>query len=251
MLYRRFQEFILVRQGSGNARNGIFQYLPVDLIGSALSDDVDRDQPVDDGPVSVVLGTHPVIFRIFHELNGNWFWWGGKNCTPDELKQLWHFTVSYLRDQKQVHNLLYAYNTDKFSDAAAWLERYPGDEWTDIAGFDIYQRGNNESFATEFGQMLTTLDSIAAAHSKIPALTEFGYNGLPDSNWWTSTFLKTLEGHKVAYTMAWRNAGDKPGGQHEFYVPYKGQASASDFIKFYEDKRTFFQQEAAKEKMYQ
>jgi hypothetical protein len=192
----------------------------------------------------------PVIFRIFHELNGSWFWWGGKNCTPDELKQLWHFTVSYLRDQKQVHNLLYAYNTDKFSDAAAWLERYPGDEWTDVAGFDIYQRGNNESFSTEFGQMLTTLDSIALQHGKIPALTEFGYNGLPDSNWWTSTFLKTLEGHKVAYTMAWRNAGDKPGGQHEYYVPYKGQASSADFIKFFESPLTLFQKDATKENLY-
>src|SRR5690242_6908752 len=26
----------------------------------------------------------PVLFRPFHELNGNWFWWGGKNCTPAE-----------------------------------------------------------------------------------------------------------------------------------------------------------------------
>ncbi|HEX3935003.1 MAG TPA: glycosyl hydrolase, partial [Puia sp.] len=113
----------------------------------------------------------PVIFRIFHELNGDWFWWGGKNCTPEELKQLWHFTVAYLRDKKQVHNLLYAYNTDKFASAEAWLERYPGDEWTDISGFDIYQRGDNASFSADFGRMLTTLESIAAEHHKIPALT--------------------------------------------------------------------------------
>jgi hypothetical protein len=25
----------------------------------------------------------PVIFRPFHELNGSWFWWGEKNCSPD------------------------------------------------------------------------------------------------------------------------------------------------------------------------
>ena len=174
----------------------------------------------------------PVIFRIFHELNGNWFWWGGNNCTPEELKQLWHFTVSYLRDKKEVHNLLYAYNTDKFASPEAWLEKYPGDEWTDIAGFDIYQRGDNASFSTEFGRMLTMLETLAAQHHKIPALTEFGYNGLPDSSWWTSTFLKTLEGHKIAYAMAWRNAGEKPDGQHEFYVAYKGQGSAADFIIF-------------------
>jgi len=222
----------------GGEKNALYKSWLDKVAGFMLSLKDDRGRPI------------PVIFRIFHELNGSWFWWGGKNCTPDELKQLWHFTVSYLRDQKQVHNLLYAYNTDKFSDAAAWLERYPGDEWTDVAGFDIYQRGNNESFSTEFGQMLTTLDSIAAVHGKIPALTEFGYNGLPDSNWWTSTFLKTLEGHKIAYTMAWRNAGDKPGGQHEYYVPYKGQASSADFIKFFESPLTLFQKDATKENLY-
>ncbi len=29
----------------------------------------------------------PVVFRPFHELNGSWFWWGKKHCTPDELKK--------------------------------------------------------------------------------------------------------------------------------------------------------------------
>lgn len=43
----------------------------------------------------------PVIFRPFHELNGSWFWWGKNHCTPDEIKQLWHFTVAYLRDTKK------------------------------------------------------------------------------------------------------------------------------------------------------
>jgi Glycosyl hydrolase family 26 len=65
----------------------------------------------------------PVIFRPFHELNGSWFWWGGKNCTPDELKQLYRFTETYLRDVKNVHNLLYAYNTDKFYSREEYLEK--------------------------------------------------------------------------------------------------------------------------------
>ncbi|HEY6900609.1 MAG TPA: glycosyl hydrolase [Puia sp.] len=195
----------------------------------------------------------PVIFRIFHELNGNWFWWGGKNCTPEELKQLWQFTVSYLRDTKQVHNLLYAFNTDRFTNEAAWLERYPGDEWVDVAGFDIYQAydiAKNEDFKKAFDQMLTTLEQLAGAHRKIPAVTEFGYNGIPDDSWWTQTFLKTIKNHKIAYVMAWRNAGEKPDGKQEFYVPYKGQQSATDFKKFYDDPQTLFQKEASKENWY-
>jgi len=192
----------------------------------------------------------PVILRLFHELNGNWFWWGGKNCTPDELKRLWHFTVGYLRDEKGLHHLLYAYNTDRFTSEEAWLEKYPGDEWVDIAGFDIYQRGPNASFIQEFSKTLGLLEKIATEHKKIPALTEFGYNSLPDSSWWTGVFLKALEGHKLAYVMAWRNAGVKQDGSSEFYVPYKGQASAADFREFYKNSHTLFQKDLEREKIY-
>ena len=65
----------------------------------------------------------PVIFRPYHELNGNWFWWGGKNCTPDEFKKLWTFTVSYLRDEKKLHHLLYAYNTDRYASKEDYLQK--------------------------------------------------------------------------------------------------------------------------------
>jgi hypothetical protein len=188
----------------------------------------------------------PVIFRPFHELNGSWFWWGGKNCTPEEIKKLYQFTETYLRDVRKVHNLIYAYNTDRFSDEAAYLERYPGDEWVDLIGFDIYQGNNivkNELFAEELNKSLGILENIAAVRNKIPALTEFGYNGLPDSSWWTNTFLKAIGAHHIAYALAWRNAGIKSAGQYEFYVPYKGQASAKDFEQFYKSSQTIFQKD--------
>lgn len=126
----------------------------------------------------------PVIFRPFHELNGSWFWWGKNNCTTDEIKQLYQYTEKYLRDIKQVHNLLYAFNTDKFYSGEEFLERYPGDDYVDIIGFDIYQANNtssNDQFIQRANDMFGLLDSIADIHNKIPALTEFGYNTLPDS----------------------------------------------------------------------
>jgi len=195
----------------------------------------------------------PVIFRPFHELNGDWFWWGGKNCTPEEIKQLYRFTENYLRDEKNVHNLLYAFNTDRFASKEAYLERYPGDEWVDIIGFDIYQGNSirkNETFIQEFDKTLTTLEGIAIERNKIPVLTEFGFNGLPDSTWWTKVFLKTLETHHIAYVLAWRNAGTKSQTQFEYYVPYKGQASEKDFVQFYKSEKTLFQKDVAKEKIY-
>jgi len=196
----------------------------------------------------------PVIFRPFHELNGDWFWWGGKNCTPDDLKQLYQFTESYLRDTKNVHNLLYAYNTDKFYSKEEYLRRYPGDEWVDIIGFDIYQAYNTASspdFIKHAGNMLATLDSIATEHHKIPALTEFGYNGLKDSVWWTKTFLKAVAPYRISYALAWRNAGFRTADQYEFYVPYKGQLSSGDFVEFYKNGKTLFQKDIVKENLYQ
>jgi hypothetical protein len=194
----------------------------------------------------------PVIFRPFHELNGSWFWWGKNYCSPEELKRAYQFTVTYLRDSKNVHNLLYAFNTDRFSSDAEYMERYPGNEWVDVLGFDIYQRGNdNAGFTGDMDRMLGMLEKIAAEKNKIPALTEFGYNSIPDSTWWTQTFWKGIGDHHISYALSWRNAGVKKGGGFECYVPYKGQASAKDFIELYENKKTFFEKDIAKEKVYQ
>ncbi len=193
----------------------------------------------------------PVIFRPFHELNGSWFWWGGKNCTPDKIKQLYQYTEKYLRDVKGVHHLLYAFNTDKFYSADEFLERYPGDDYADVTGFDIYERNGNNAFMKDANNMLSMLDSIASAHNKIPALTEFGYGGLPDATWFTSTLLPVLKAHKISYALSWRNAGAKLDGSTEFYLPYKGHASADDFVKFCNDDKIWLQKDAAKEKLYQ
>lgn len=183
----------------------------------------------------------PVIFRPFHELNGSWFWWGKNHCTPDELKQLYRFTVDYLRNEKNIHHLLFAYNTDRFASKEEYLERYPGDEYVDVVGFDIYQRNEgNKKFIEELNKTLTTLESIAVEKKKIPALTEFGYGTVPDSTWWTKTLWEGLRNHKISYALAWRNAGKKDGGEMEFYMPYKGHLSAENFNSFYQLKETLF-----------
>jgi hypothetical protein len=176
----------------------------------------------------------PVILRLFHELNGSWFWWGKNQCSPEEMIQLWRYTVHYFKTEKNIHHLLYAYNTDKFYSGEEFLERYPGDAVIDIIGFDIYQKNpikENHAFAGFLGRDLDMLDSIAFAHHKIPALTEFGYNEVPDSSWWTKVFLPTVASRQIVYALAWRNAGKKQNGYAEYYVPYPGAESATDFKK--------------------
>src|SRR5450432_606591 len=176
----------------------------------------------------------PIILRLFHKLNGGWFWWGKNQCTADEMKQLWRYTIHYLRNEKKIHHLLYAFNTDKFYSGSEYVERYPGDELIDILGFDVYQGGqlkDNHAFAVFLNRGLDLIDSIALSHHKIPALTEFGYNQVPDSSWWTKVFYPAIANHQIVYALAWRNAGKKQSGNAEYYVPYAGSASASDFKK--------------------
>jgi len=197
----------------------------------------------------------PVILRLFHELNGNWFWWGKDHCTPEEFKELWHFTISYLRDTRHIHQLLYAYNTDRFSSKEDYLLKYPGNEWVDVLGFDIYQRRagaeGNEEFIHSADTMLTMLTEIASERNKIPALTEFGFGQVPDSTWWTNVLLKALDHHKISYALAWRNAGFEPSGEAEFYLPYKGQISAKDFLKFYKQSNILFQKKLNYKSVYE
>jgi hypothetical protein len=197
----------------------------------------------------------PVILRLFHELNGNWFWWGGDHCTPGEFKQLWQFTVSYLRDTKNIHQCLYAYNTDRFNSKEDYLLKYPGDEWVDVIGFDIYQREGgtkgNAQFTKDMDHMLTMLEDIAAEKKKIPALTEFGYAHVPDSTWWTNVFYKALSHHKISYALAWRNAGFNKAGIADFYVPYKGQISEKDFKEFSQKPNILFQKDLNFKKVYE
>jgi Glycosyl hydrolase family 26 len=195
----------------------------------------------------------PVILRLFHELNGGWFWWGKDQCSPDEMKQLWRYTIHYLRNEKKLHNLLYAFNTDKFNSGSEYIERYPGDDLIDIMGFDIYQANtlrDNTAFIHLFSKDLNLLDSVASSHHKIPALTEFGYNEVPDSTWWTKVFFPTVATHQIVYALAWRNAGKKQSGNAEYYVPYPGAASAPDFKKMSESGKILFENGIKSKNMY-
>lgn len=194
----------------------------------------------------------PVLFRPFHELNGNWFWWGSRYCTPDEYKRLWQFTIGYLRHTKGLHHLIYTFNTDKFSNREEYLERYPGNSWVDVIGFDIYQREMaKEEYTKAMHSMLANLTAIASDSKKLPALTEFGGNNATDAKWWTGTFLPILKKYRLSYVLAWRNAGKKADGSLEYYVPFPGEASEKDFKKLFSNKGFLFQKRASKLNLYE
>ncbi len=189
--------------------------------------------------------TVPMIFRPYHEFDGDWFWWGRSHCTTEEFTTLWKFTVSYLRDSLSVHNFIYAFSPDnKFYSEAEYMDRYPGNEWVDIVGFDDYgDFGRFGIYKLDSGiAKLKIVNDFAKKTNKLAAFTETGLESIPNATWWTETLLKSLKKNKLelAYVLVWRN--DETSPTH-YYAPYPGQVSEEDFIKFYKDPYTMFEKD--------
>ena len=178
----------------------------------------------------------PVLFRPFHEMTGNWFWWCKNACTPEEFISLWRFTVSYLKNEKNLHQLIYVYNTAEFNSAADFLKRYPGNNYADVLSFDQYQfdgKDGNAAFQSSLNKRLAILNLLANENNKLAALAETGFESIPDSVWWTKTMWPLLKKSNLSYVLVWRNHGFMPStGKMHYYAPFPGQASANDFIKF-------------------
>lgn len=195
----------------------------------------------------------PILFRPFHELTGNWFWWGKNTCSPEELIKAWQFTVNYLRNEKKLHNLIYVYNTNDFANEKEFLERYPGDDMVDIVSFDMYQfeNQNKNTFINAVKKSLSILTKIAREKKKLAAFAETGYEAIPEPKWWTETLWPAIKDYPLAYVLVWRNAGYMPSMKKmHYYAPFKGQLSEPDFIKFYQNKKILFEKTLGKKKLY-
>ena len=142
----------------------------------------------------------PFIFRPWHEHSGSFFWWGRTRCYDEEYASLWRYTVSYLRG-KGLHNILYAYNTDKVYSAEEYLQGYPGDAYIDMLSLDWY--GSGESFIRDVNKALGFTTALAKEKQKLFALSECG----PVS----AELQKTLAQYESVYLLTWRHAPPRGG----------------------------------------
>lgn len=183
----------------------------------------------------------PIIFRPFHEFDGEWFWWGKGYCTKEEYISLWQFTINYLKDDSGVHNFLYAFSPDcRFTTTDEYLDYYPGDGYVDILGMDDYwdfrPDGANDPSLAE--HKLRIVSNIASSKNKVAAFTETGLKGVKDPKWYTTKLLPILQKVKLSYVMVWRNANDM---EHHFYTPTKGHPAEKDFLLFSKEPNILFE----------
>jgi mannan endo-1,4-beta-mannosidase len=112
----------------------------------------------------------PVLWRSYHEVNGNWFWWGGRKGNDGSAalyRQLFDRFVNY----HHLDNVVWVWNANSPGSGGTgpgpYADYFPGLEYADVLSVDIYG---------EFKQNFYD-DLLALSGGKPVALGEVG--GLP------------------------------------------------------------------------
>ena len=185
----------------------------------------------------------PIIFRPYHEHTQDWSWWGRSCTTQSEFIALWQFTVTYLRDTKKVHNLIYAISPqiDSVQGRDNLLFRWPGNEYVDFLGMDSYHGLNAVTLTTN----LNTLSRLSKELKKPCGVTETGVEGIqrdgvPEKNYWTQQILSPVTGQSVSMIVMWRNKYDPSESGNHFFSVFKGHASEVSFLQLYNSPLSYF-----------
>ena len=182
------------------------------------------------------------IFRPWHENNGSWFWWGQRLCSDEEYHSLWNMLQDHLLADG-LTKIIWSYSPNVMGfDEATFLRRYPGDDRVDIIGLDAYQQPNGEAdFIRQTNADLDVLCRYAFKAHRLVALTECGYENIPDSTWWTRVLQPIVRQHRLSYFMVWRNA--RPS---HYFAPAPGTPSAEDFCTMVKDEKILMLKNLAK-----
>jgi mannan endo-1,4-beta-mannosidase len=81
----------------------------------------------------------PILWRPYHEMNGEWFWWGQKPGA-DGYQQLWKMLYDRLTNYHKLNNLLWVWNPNATlpRDKMEYELYYPGNQYVDVLATDIY-----------------------------------------------------------------------------------------------------------------
>lgn len=125
----------------------------------------------------------PVLWRPYHEMNGDWFWWGKK----DNFTKLWDIMYNRLTNTHKLNNLLWVWNPNAPNEWSDDFEPYfPGSGKVDVLAADIY----NDDFKQSYYEKMLNL-----AEGKPIGIGESGE--LPDPVMLSQTQSKWV------YTMTW------------------------------------------------
>lgn len=104
----------------------------------------------------------PILFRPLHEASGGWFWWGAADA--DSYKKLYIAMYEKFTKEYELDNLIWVWNgQDK--------DWYPGDEYVDVIGEDIYP--GEHVYSSQISKYLNAATNYSTEH-KLVYMTENG-----------------------------------------------------------------------------
>jgi len=117
----------------------------------------------------------PILWRPLHEAAGGWFWWGAKDGAS--CKKLWQIMYDRMVNFHGLNNLIWVW-TNEPSEDGTW---YPGDEYVDIVGRDIYTEFAGSMIANDHTSQIGSFNSTNGLYNgtKMITLSECGAVPLP------------------------------------------------------------------------
>jgi len=131
----------------------------------------------------------PILWRPYHEMNGEWFWWGwreGPQGYEELYRRMWNRFVNF----HHLNNLLWVWNANgprniPGDTALEYYKFYPGNDYVDVLATDIYNHDWKQSHHDEL---------IELGKGKLIALGEIGNLPKPED---------LVSMNKYAWFMLW------------------------------------------------
>jgi len=122
-----------------------------------------------------------VLFRPYHEMNGNWFWWGKQQ----EFPELWDALYDELVVREKLDNLIWVWSVDREAPDAKLY--FPRRHKPDIVGTDMYEPDPD---TPKYAKARANLAALSGAPF---AITETGL----------APGAKTLDAVNPAWVLLW------------------------------------------------
>jgi len=138
----------------------------------------------------------PVLWRPLHEASGGWFWWGAQGAEP--FLKLWRLMYHRLTNVHQLNHLIWVWNGQH-------KDWYPGDEYVDIIGEDIYAprhdySSQRERFEQAVQYTMTPKLIALSENGVIPAIDEMQRDNamwLWQCTWYGEFVCKRVTAHDI------------------------------------------------------
>lgn len=148
----------------------------------------------------------PFIFRLWHEWEDIWMWWGSKYVSAEDYKRFFILTEQNIKKYAPNAQILWAYCSDRFVNSEKeYMERYPGDEYVDVIGFDDYALGASEEDFQSAVQRAKIISKVAKERNLATALFETNNNKRKIPGFYTNYLNRLLktDGVNLGIVQIW------------------------------------------------